>query len=299
MSNRPPYLSLVLPVYRGADFIADNVVRIIDALESLPSFELLVVCDGCEESARAVRSVLDPRVRVLYYAHNEGKGYAVCYGLAQARGRLAGWLDADLDIEPDVVVEACRRFEAGSIDVVVGSKRHPDSIVHYPWQRRVLSWGFQKLVKRLFRFEVRDPQVGMKIFRRELLDTVLPLLLIKRYAFDVEILAVAADFGFDRVEEVPVRLDYRFSGTGIDSSAVQLMFRDTMAIAYRIHLRHWYVRQYAALQRQRGDLLDQYGADGLKQLAPPPSTTLASVRANSGDGVTTLSVTPRAASRSN
>jgi glycosyltransferase involved in cell wall biosynthesis len=268
-------------VYRGAQFIRSNVARVITALEALPSFELLVVCDGCEASAEAVRSVLDPRVRTLYYPRNEGKGYAICYGLAHAKGRLAGWLDADLDIDPSVVVDACARFESGCIDVAVGSKRHPDSVVHYPLQRRVLSWGFQKLVKLLFRLDVRDTQVGMKILRRELLDTVLPLLLIKRYAFDVEILAVAADFGFDRVEEVPVRLQYRFAGTGIDSRAVQLMFKDTMAIAYRIHLRHWYVRQYAALQRKRGDLLSRHGIDGLEQLAPPSSSTLASVRASS------------------
>jgi glycosyltransferase involved in cell wall biosynthesis len=282
MTSSAPFLSLVLPVYRGADFIAGNVGRVIAELHSVPSFELLVVCDGCEESAQAARSVLDPRVKTLYYPHNEGKGYAICYGLAHAKGSLAGWLDADLDIDPSVVVEACRKLESHRIDVAVGSKRHPDSVVHYPRQRRVLSWGFQKLVKLLFRLDVRDTQVGMKIFRREVLDTVLPLLLIKRYAFDVEILAVAATFGFDRLAEVPIRLQYRFSGTGIDNRAVQLMFKDTMAVAYRIHLRHWYVRQYAALQRERGDLLTRYGVDGLEQLAPPPSTTLASVRASSG-----------------
>jgi hypothetical protein len=152
--------------------------------------------------------------------------------------------------------------------------------VQYPWDRRVLSWGFQKLVKLLFRFDVRDTQVGMKIFRREVLSTVLPLLLIKRYAFDLEVLAVAAEFGFDRVQEVPIQLEYRFSGTGIDSRAVKLMFQDTLAIAYRIHLRHWYIRQYAVLQRERGDLLASHGIDGLEQLAPPPSSTLASVRAS-------------------
>jgi dolichol-phosphate mannosyltransferase len=279
MTSSPPLLSLVLPVFRGADYIVANVERILRVLEPLPSFELLVVSDGCEASAQAAASISDPRVHALSYPSNEGKGYAICYGLAHAGGRLVGWIDADLDIDPAVVLAACREFEDQGIDVVVGSKRHPDSVVQYPWQRRVLSWGFQKLVKLMFRFEVRDSQVGMKVFRREVISTVLPLLLIKRYAFDVEVLAVAAEFGFDRTREVPVHLEYRFSGTGIDSRAVQLMFRDTMAIAYRIHLRHWYVRQYAALQRQRSDLMGHYGAEGLDQLPPPPSSTLASVRA--------------------
>lgn len=113
--------------------------------------------------------------------------------------------------------------------------------------------GFQVLVHLLLRVRVRDTQVGAKVFRREMIDVVAPLLLIKRYAFDVEVLAVGAEFGFDRFEEVPVRIDYQFTGSEVDAREVMRMFVDTLAIAYRIHLRHWYVRQFAAHQRERGD----------------------------------------------
>jgi hypothetical protein len=108
-------------------------------------------------------------------------------------------------------------------------------------------------VRLLFRVNVRDTQVGAKLFRREMLETVVPLLLIKQYAFDLEVLAVGAEFGFDRIEEMPVRISYKFTGTGVNKQAVQRMFVDTLAIAYRIHLRHWYVRRFAALQRERAD----------------------------------------------
>ena len=91
------------------------------------------------------------------------------------------------------------------------------------------------------------------MFRREMLDVVCPLVLVKRWAFDLEVLAVGAEFGFDRIEEAPVTLEYRFSGTSINWSAVKYMLLDTLAIAYRIHLRHWYVRQFASLQRARVD----------------------------------------------
>ena len=138
---------------------------------------------------------------------------------------------------------------------MIGSKRHPRSRVGYPRIRRIYSWGFQMLVRMLFRINVRDTQVGAKVFRRELLDTVAPLLLVKRYAFDVEVLAVGAEFGFDRIEEAPIDLSYRFTGSGINRAAVWCMFVDTLAIAYRIHMRHWYVRQFAAQQRSRVDEL--------------------------------------------
>ncbi len=251
------HLSLVLPVHRGAAWIEDNLRAILVDLEDLGRpFELIVVCDGdADLGSRAARRVEadDPRVRVFHYAQNQGKGFAVSFGIAQARGRLIGWLDADLDIHPDAIISACRRFDEAQIDAALGSKRHPQSAVDYPALRRVYSWGFQKLVRALFRFDVRDTQVGAKVFRREMLDTVVPLLLVKRYAYDLEVLAVGAGFGFDRIVEVPVRLDYRFTGSSINWRAVRNMLIDTLAIAYRIHLRHWYVRQFAALHRERAD----------------------------------------------
>ena len=249
-----PHVSVVAPVRNGAPFIEDSVRTIVRSLEQLERpFEVIVVCDGSTDGTAArARAIDDSRVRVLRYEVPSGKGVAITSGLAHARGRLVGWLDADLDIHPDVIVDAARRFDAdSSVDAVVGSKRHPQSQVAYPLVRRIYSWGFQLLVRALFRVNVRDTQVGAKLFRREMLDTVVPLLLIKRYAYDLELLAVGAEFGFDRVQEIPIRLDYRFSGTGITNAAVRWMLVDTLAIAYRIHLRHWYVRRYAAVQRQR------------------------------------------------
>ena len=255
MSTTEPHLSLVVPVYNGEAYIEANLRRILDTLERLGRpFEMVVVCDGSRDRTREIAAHVDhPAVRLFHYPRNQGKGFALSLGAGQTRGRLIGWLDADLDIHPDVLVDAVARFDAEPVDAVIGSKRHPDSAIDYPRIRRVYSWGFQTLVRGLFRFNVRDTQVGAKVFRREMLDTVLPLLLIKRYAYDLEVLAVGAGFGFDRIVEVPIRLEHGSFGTSIDWPAVRRMFTDTLAIAYRIHFRHWYVRQFAAQQRERVD----------------------------------------------
>jgi dolichol-phosphate mannosyltransferase len=248
-----PLLTLIVPVYNGDAYAAESVRTIVRTLETLGAdFEVLVVCDGStDRTAAEVEALEDARVRVLDYALNQGKGHAICFGIRYARGRLVGWLDADLDIEPRSIVDAVRRFQHSEIDAVIGSKRHRDSQVDYPASRRLMSWAFQLLVRTLVQVNVRDTQVGAKVFRREMLDIVAPLLLVKRYAFDLELLAVGVVFGFDRIEEMPIRLHYRFAGTGINRRAVQRMFVDTLAIAYRIHLRHWYVRQFSARQRER------------------------------------------------
>jgi glycosyltransferase involved in cell wall biosynthesis len=250
-----PLLTLIVPIYNGAGYVAENMREIVRALETLgESFEVLVVCDGStDDTAAEVGNIADPRIRLLSYEQNHGKGHAICFGVTHARGRLVGWLDADLDIEPEAIVTAVRMFEHAEIDAVIGSKRHRDSQVDYPPLRRLLSRGFQLLARLLVQVNVRDTQVGAKVFRREMLDVVAPLLLIKRYAFDLELLAVGVEFGFDRIEEIPIRLHYSFTGTSINRQAVQRMFLDTLAIAYRIHLRHWYVRQFSAQQRERTD----------------------------------------------
>src|SRR5262249_21283601 len=128
----------------------------------------------------------------------------------------------------------------------IGSKRHPDSDVHYPRSRVVASWMFQQLVRLLFRLDVRDTQVGIKVFRREVAREVMPLLLVKRYAFDIELLAVSRALGFDRVREMPVTLDYQFAGSGVRSIATLHAILDTLAVFYRLRILGYYQRRLAA-----------------------------------------------------
>jgi hypothetical protein len=123
--------------------------------------------------------------------------------------------------------------------------------VQYPRSRRAGSWLYQQLVRVLFQLDVRDTQVGLKLFRREIAEEVVPLLLVKQFAFDLELLAVANAFGFKRIREQPVTLQYRFTGSGVRSPAVLLALVDTAAIFYRLRVLRYY-------QRKR-ELLPVYG----------------------------------------
>src|SRR5689334_25365322 len=98
-----PLLSLIVPAYNAASYIDESVRAILDTLTRLEQpFEVIVVCDGSTDGTpNCVRGILDPRIRILTYGENRGKGYAICFGVANARGRYVGWLDADLDISPD------------------------------------------------------------------------------------------------------------------------------------------------------------------------------------------------------
>lgn len=242
----PPLLSVVIPVYNQAAVIAQNVNVIRESLEDSVdgAVELIVVSDGSvDRTEEEVLAALDEHTRVIHYDRNLGKGYAVKLGALEARGRWVAYIDSDLDLDPALLAQFLRRAEEAKLDIAIGSKRHPRSEVYYPRSRRIASWMFQQVVRILFRFSVRDTQVGMKLFRREVVDQVFPFLLVKRFAFDIELLAVARSFGFDRIEEQPIRLDYRFTGSGVRSMAVLRALIDTAAVFYRLSILRYYHRK--------------------------------------------------------
>jgi glycosyltransferase involved in cell wall biosynthesis len=241
-------LSVVTPVFNGAAFIAENVeiIRRDLGAAGVP-YELIVVSDGSvDETVERALAAGHPEVRVLHYDRNLGKGYAVKLGLLAARAPYVGFIDSDLDLHPAELPRYHQAMREQGFDAAIGSKRHPESRVEYPRRRRFYSWLYQQLIRVLFRLDVRDTQVGIKVFRRELIDAVVPHLLVKRYAFDLELLAVAHDSGFRRIVELPVRLEYGFTGTtGISPLAVAQALVDTAAIFYRLRILRYYRRRSA------------------------------------------------------
>lgn len=242
-------LSIVVPVYNQGRSIAANLIAIRDRTAALPgASEVIAVSDGSvDETAAEILAARSDWLRVIHYDRNLGKGYAVKVGALAARGRWIAYVDADLDLDPSALPEFLAVAQDDDLDFAIGSKRHPDSVVHYPASRRVASWLYQQLVRLLMDLDVRDTQVGLKLFRREVADEVMPLLLTKRYAFDVELLAVARSFGFARVRELPITLDYRFTGSGVRSMAVVRALVDTAAVFYRLRVLRYYARKRALL----------------------------------------------------
>lgn len=242
-------LSVIVPAYKQESTIREDLERIQRVLDKLRcETELICVVDGnvdktFENAARFANT--HPKVRAVGYETNRGKGYAVRYGMAASKGDLIAFIDAGMDLNPNGLSIALEHFEWYGADIIVGSKRHPASKVDYPWQRKILSFGYQMIVLMLFGLKIRDTQVGMKIYKREILEKVLPRLLVKRFAFDIEILAVANYLGYKKIYEAPVNLKLQFGGASSITSqkfihTVLLMIWDTFAIFYRLYILHYY-----------------------------------------------------------
>ncbi|HZS13198.1 MAG TPA: glycosyltransferase [Candidatus Dormibacteraeota bacterium] len=237
-----PRLSVVVPAYHERASIAANLARLVEALDATTlSWEVIVVVDGDRETYLAALRDRDPRVQVYGYESNRGKGFALRFGMSKASGDLVTFIDSDMEISPDEIGRMAALLDLYHADVVVGSKRHPLSEVQYPWLRRLQSAGYQMLVRLLFRVRVRDTQTGLKMMRREVALRVLGAALVKRFAFDLELLALARHFGFRRIIEAPVRITYAFASTTNLRSVVWVLL-DTLAIFYRLRLRRTYDR---------------------------------------------------------
>jgi glycosyltransferase involved in cell wall biosynthesis len=236
-----PELSIVLPFYNPGPELAGHVAAVVEALERTGlSFEVMAVSDGSTDgSAEGIAPLLGDRLRRIDLPVHVGKGEALRVGLTEGRGRYLGFIDADGDIPADQLGPFVDAIRTEAVDIVVGSKRHPDSAVVYPPVRRLYSWCYQQLVRLLFHLNVRDTQTGIKILRREVLEAVLPLMYEKRFAFDLELLVVAQLHGFDRFEELPVRIQRRFGST-ISLAAVAGIVADTVAIWWRLRVRRMY-----------------------------------------------------------
>lgn len=238
-----PRLSFVLPAYNEEAFI-EGALRGLDAAVKgggLP-YEVVVVDDGSVDRTFAVASayaVRNGHVKVIRYDRNMGKGYAVKTGFLNASGDVVVFADSDLEVDLHEVSRYVAALQYG--DIVVASKWHPASRVEVPLSRRFLSCGFNVLVRFLTGVPLRDTQSGLKAMRKSAFAKVFPRLAVKRYAFDVELLAVAHLYRLKVVEmPVSVKLEASFS-----LREVGKMFVDLLGVAYRLRVIHWYQRQGA------------------------------------------------------
>lgn len=207
-------LSIIVPVFNEAGDIIQNLDKLLAEVDGyFPAFEIIVVSDGSTDGTDTqLYSFRHPDLKPIVIEKNSGKGNAVRAGFQQAKGDYVLFIDGGMEIHPREIRIFVGLMALYDVDIVIGSKRHPQSSVAYPWYRRFLSWMFQLLVRQLFDIDVTDTQVGIKLFRREAIEAIMPYLEIDRYGFDLELLSLAKRLGYGRMLEAPIRLDY-FGGS--------------------------------------------------------------------------------------
>jgi glycosyltransferase involved in cell wall biosynthesis len=186
---------------------------------------------------------MSSHIRIVGYQTNKGKGYAIRFGMAQSKGDIIGFIDAGGDIDSDGIEMLLLHMRWYNADIIIGSKRHPVSKIEYPFIRKILSIGYQMIIRIFFGLSIRDSQVGIKLYKRYVLEDVLPRLLVKQFAFDIEVLSVAHHLGYRRIYEAPVTLDFSGASSITSSNFWKVIWRtlwDTAAVFYRLKILRYY-----------------------------------------------------------
>ena len=238
-------LSVIMPAYRLAASIGANIETVCGLLSTRLDFEVVAVddCsgDGTAEAIAAAAARRPGQVVGVYQPVNRGKGEALRAGFAASTGGYILLLDGDLDLSPAMLPHFLRpmRRRRRPADIVIGSKRHRLSRIDYPFRRRVASRVYYTIVRVLFGLPVTDTQTGMKLFRRGALQWAFERMLVKRFAFDLEMLAIAAKKGY-RVDEAPIQMDFGQKCGSLTAGNVRDMLVDTLAVFYRLRVLKYY-----------------------------------------------------------
>lgn len=194
--------SLVIPAYNEEQ----RIIPLFDAIHGFDG-ELIVVCDGVDETADIVDRIASQRkdltIRCLRFDHRLGKGGGVIAGLQAARSPLVGYFDADGSTSID---EMKRLFQVlTTVDGAIGSRWIPGSTlkVRQGIIRQLESRAFNLLIRVLFGLTYHDTQCGAKVFKKSAIDAVLPMMVSRGFEFDVELLWRLRSSGY-AVVEIPI-----------------------------------------------------------------------------------------------
>ncbi|HVF31285.1 MAG TPA: dolichyl-phosphate beta-glucosyltransferase, partial [Pyrinomonadaceae bacterium] len=174
--------------------------------------ELIVVDDGSKDRTAAVAEQAFASftgsipARVIRYEQNRGKGHAVRTGLADAKGEIALFSDADLSTPIGEMSKLIDPIRNGEYDVTFGSRALDRSLIgtHQPWRREQGGKIMNLVIRTLSGLRFADTQCGFKAFNMRKFRPLVDVMTIDRFGFDVEFLFVA-NFHDLRLKEVPVR----------------------------------------------------------------------------------------------
>jgi dolichyl-phosphate beta-glucosyltransferase len=240
VTNRAPYLSIVLSAYRSESVILSTLNAVTAHVKKRGwEVEILPVAVRSEEAAPLIESFAarHPEVRLLTVDRRPGKGAAIQLGMAAARGEYRCFIDADNGVsfeQIDGALELIDRY-----DIVMGS-RYMEGGAHgkRALSKTILSRGGNLLFKLVLGLDFTDTRAPMKLYRGAVADELFPRLRLAGFGFDTELLFLAKRFGYT-VREYPV------TWTPGDESTVSFRRDAIVSVLELVEVRwNWLRRRY-------------------------------------------------------
>lgn len=203
------HLSVIIPAYNEEKRIEKTLLSVNEHLSRQPyDYEIAVVNDGSKDKTVEIVNDLAGKLRGLKLIDNKenhGKGWVVRQGMFSAQGDYRLFMDADNSTTIDQVENFFPFFTQG-YDIIIGSRRLKDSVIAVKQSlvRDFLGGIFRLIVHSLVPLGIKDSQAGFKVFSKKAAEAIFPKQTIFRWAFDVEVLAIAKKLGF-KIKEVPIK----------------------------------------------------------------------------------------------
>lgn len=207
----PPELSVILPAYNEGRVIKESLVAIKAKLDELGiDYELIVVNDGSKDDTKnAAGALKNPRIKVLSYENNRGKGHAVHYGMQKAQGQYRLFMDVDLSTDLGEIKKFLSEIRRGDCDIVMGNRNIRSSLRQKgPWYRAFLGRGFALVSGFWIGFHCLDFTCGFKMFTARAAEIIFSRQRLFDWAFDTEILFIARLHHMN-VRQLPVVWEHR------------------------------------------------------------------------------------------
>lgn len=207
--SRPPIdLSLIICCYNEEEILDQNFRRVVEFLDRTRlNYELIIVEDcSRDNTATIIRRLLEEYsgwpVKTIFHQRNMGRGATVRDGLRAAEGRVAGFIDIDLEVPEWYILPCIMPILDGSVDIVSGYRTY--KLHMNPWLlgRHVLSHGYRQIIRSLLRTGLKDTETGYKFFDRARILPLLDLATNNHWFWDTEIMLVSEHLGL-RIREIP------------------------------------------------------------------------------------------------
>jgi glycosyltransferase involved in cell wall biosynthesis len=203
-------VDVVVPVYNEERALPQSIPALAEFLSG-PTFPYewrIVIGDNAstDETPRVGRMLEDGSEGRAEYVRIErkGRGYALKQIWGASEADIVSYMDVDLSTGLDAFPELIGAIADKGYEVAIGSRLAAGSEVTRSLKRRVLTRGYNGIIKAMFWTRFSDAQCGFKAVRTSAFKRMLPLIEDNNWFFDTELLIVAEKLGY-RVYDVPVR----------------------------------------------------------------------------------------------
>nr|AAC98796.1 dolichol monophosphate mannose synthase [Caenorhabditis briggsae] len=211
-----PKYSIILPTYNEKENLPICIWLIEKYLKGI-SYEIIIVDDASPDGTQDVAKLLEKeygenKILIKPRAGKLGLGTAYSHGLSFARGEFIILMDADLSHHPKFIPEMIALQQKYKLDIVTGTRyKNGGGVSGWDLKRKTISKGANFLAQFLLNPGVSDLTGSFRLYKKEVLATLIAESVSKGYVFQMEMMFRAKKSGY-RIGEVPISFVDRFFG---------------------------------------------------------------------------------------